>query len=79
MLKGKKKIADNFGIVEPENRFLRLLRQELGFQVSLTSVVRSDKEDTYKASQKEIEAALLEAEYQKAKAIMTSHQARSFC
>ena len=79
MLGGKKKIANNLGIVKPENRLLRLLRQELGFQVSLTSVARIDKEDTYKASQKEVEAALLEAEYQKAKAIMTSQQARSFC
>jgi hypothetical protein len=79
MLRGKKKITSNLDTVKQESRILRLLRQELGFQVSLTSVAISDKEDMYKVSQKEIAAALLEAEYQKAKAIMTSQQVRSFC
>jgi hypothetical protein len=78
MLKGKKKFVTNLGVVKPKNRFLRLLRSEIGFQVSLTSIAKSDK-NTYKESQKQIDAAFLEAEYQKAKAILTSQQARSYC
>jgi len=79
MLKGKKKIESNLGIVKTESRLLRMLRSGIGFQVSLNSVARRDNEDAFKGSQKEIDNALLEAEYQKAKAIMTSQQARSFC
>jgi hypothetical protein len=79
MLKGKRKFVTNLGVVKPKNRFLRLLRSEIGFQVSLTSIAKSDKEDTYKESQKQIDAALLEAEHQKAKAILTSQQTRSYC
>ena len=79
MLKGRKKMVNNLGIVKPENRLLRLLKSELGFQFSLTSVADNAKEDTCKDSQKEIDIAFAEAEYQKAKAIVTTQQTRSFC
>ena len=52
MLKGKKKSVNNFDIVKPENRLLRMLKSELGFQFSLTSVEDNAKEDTYKETQR---------------------------
>lgn len=79
MLKGRKKMVNNLDIVKPENRLLRLLKSELGFQFSLTSVADNAKEDIYKESQKEIDIAFAEAEYQKAKALMMTQQTRSFC
>ena len=79
MLKGKKKIVSNLGVVKTENRLLRLLRSEIGFQVSLNSVKRTDKGNVYEQSRKEIDNALAEAEYQKARAVMTSQQVRTFC
>jgi len=79
VFKEREKNVSNLGITKPENRLLRLLRSELGFHVSLTSVSGDVKGDTYKESQREIDAALAEAEYQKAKAIVTTQQARSFC
>ena len=79
MLKGKKKIVSNLGVVKTENRLLRLLRSEMGFQVSLDSVERTDNKNVYEQSRKEIDNALAEAEYQKARAAMTSQQVRTFC
>ena len=79
MLKGKKKSVNNFDIVKPENRLLRMLKSELGFQFSLTSVEDNAKEDTYKETQKEIDITFAEAEYQKAKAGIATQQTRSFC
>jgi len=79
VLKERKKNVSNLGVAKPENRLLRLLRSGLGFQVSLTSVSGDVKGDTYEESQREIDRALAEAEYQKAKAIMATQQARNFC
>jgi hypothetical protein len=79
MLKGKKKIVSNLGVGKTENRLLRLLRSEMGFQVSLNSVERTDNKNVYEQSRKEIDNALAEAEYQKARAAMTSQQVRTFC
>jgi hypothetical protein len=79
VLKGRKKMVNNLEVSKPENRLLRLLKSELGFQFSLTSVADNAKEDTYKESQKEINIAFAEAEYQKAKATVTTQQTRSFC
>ena len=79
MLKKRKTIGGNLGVVKPENRLLRLLRSELSFQVSNTNIAGDIKGDTYRESQREINAALAEAEYQKTKAIINYQQARSFC
>ena len=78
MFKDRKKIVSNLGIVKPGNRLLRLLKSELGFQVSLTSAAVDAKEDTYEESQREVNIALAEAEYQKAKATMTIQQVRTY-
>lgn len=79
MLKGRRKIVKNLDRVKPENRLLRLLKSELGFQFSLASVEDKAKKGTFKESQKEIDITLAEAEYQKTKAIMATQQTRSSC
>jgi len=79
VLKGRKKIGNNLGMARPENRFLRMLRSELGFQVSIANDGGGAKEDTFRESPKDFDAALAEAEYQKARATVATQQARSFC
>jgi len=67
------------GLAKLENRLLRLLKSEAGSKAALISLEKQDKENVYEESQKEINNVLIEAEYQKAKALITMHQARSFC
>jgi len=80
MLTRKNKSGINSGVIKLENRLLRLLRSDTGFQAYLISLEKSDQEDDYNAcAQKEIGNAMLEAEYKKAKAIMMMQQHRNFC
>jgi len=79
MFTRKKKIGSNLGVIKPENRLLRLLRSDMGFQASLISLERKDQEDAYNESRKEIGNAMLEAECKKAEAIMMMQQHRNFC
>jgi hypothetical protein len=79
MFTRKKKIGSNSGVIKPENRLLRLLRSDTGFQAFLINLERTNQEDAYNESWKEIRNAMLEAEYKKAKAIMTMQQHRNFC
>jgi len=79
MFTGKKKIERNLDVVKPENRLLRLLRSNDCLHISLPNVEREDQEDAFDGSQKQIQNAMLEAEYQKAKAITATQQSRSFC
>jgi hypothetical protein len=79
MFTRKKKIGNNSGVIKPENRLLRLLRSDTGFQAFLINLERTNQEDAYNESQKEIRSAMLEAEYKKAKAIMAIQQHRNFC
>jgi len=79
MFKNKKKIGNNSGVIEPENRLLRLLRSDTGFQAFLINLERTNQEDAYSEAQKEVGNATLEAEYKKAKAIMAMQQHRNFC
>ena len=79
MFTNKKKIGNNSGVIEPENRLLRLLRSDTGFQASLISLERADQEEVYNESQKEVGNAMLEAEYKKAQAIKTMQQNRNLC
>jgi hypothetical protein len=74
----KKKIGNNLGIKEQENRLLRLLRSDIGFQAPLISLERTDQEDAYGEAQKEVRNAMIAAEYKKAKAIMMMQQHRNF-
>ena len=79
MFKNKKKIGNNSGVIEPENRLLRLLRSDTGFQAFLINLKRTNQEDAYSEAQKDVGSATLEAEYKKAKAIMAMQQHRNFC
>ena len=79
MFKNKKKIGNNSGVIEPENRLLRLLRSDTGFQAFLINLKRTNQEDAYSEAQKDVGNATLEAEYKKAKAIMAMQQHRNFC
>jgi len=79
MFSRKKKIGSNSGVIKPENRLLRLLRSDIGFQDSLISLERKDQEDAYNGYQKEIRNAMLEAEYEKNRAIMMMQQHRICC
>jgi len=79
MFTRKKKIGSNSGVIEPENRLLRLLKSDTGFQAFLINLERIDQEDAYSEAQKEVRNAMLEAEYKKAKAIMMMQQHRNFC
>ena len=79
MFKNKKKIGSNSGVIEPENRLLRLLRSDTGFQAFLINLERTNQEDAYSEAQKEVGHAMLEAEYKKAKAIMAMQQHQNFC
>ena len=78
MFTRKNKIGSNSGVIKPESRLLRLLRSDTSFQASLISLEKTDQDD-YKACQKEIGNAILEAEYKKGKAIMMMQQHQNFC
>jgi len=79
MFTRKKKIGSNSGVIKPENRLLRLLRPNTGFQAFLINRERTNQEDAYSEAQKEVGNAMLEAEYKKAKAVMAMQQHRNFC
>jgi len=66
----RKKMGNNLGVVKPENRLLRLFRSDAGFQGSLIGRESTDVEDTYNIDRKMIKNAMLEAEYQKAMALL---------
>jgi hypothetical protein len=78
MLFRKHKSGSKLGIVKLENRLLGLFRRETGFKDSFYDIGKNCQ-ITYGESRKEIENALLEAEYNKAKANITAQRARSFC
>ena len=79
MFTRRKKFGSESGVIKPENRLLRLLRSDTGFQASLISLERADQEEVYNESQKEVGNAMLEAEYKKAQAIKTMQQNRNLC
>ncbi len=76
----RKTIRNKPKAVKSGNRLLRLLRPDAGVRVFLVSLEKTGREEeANKDTQKEIQDAMLEAEYKKAKAIMDSQQHRSFC
>jgi hypothetical protein len=79
MFTRKKKIGSNLSVMAPQNRLLRLLRSDTGFQASLISLERTNQEDSSIESQKEVLNAMLEAEYKKAKAFMAMQRHPNFC
>jgi len=78
MFTRKKKIGSDLGVAKSGNRLLRLLRSDMGSQASLMSSAKAEREDAYGEAQKEITNAMLEAEYERAKAVMATQQHRNF-
>jgi len=78
MFTKKKKTGSNSTLTKPENRLLRLLRSDKGFQASLISLERTDREDACTEDQKMIGNAMLEAEYKKAKALLAFQNNQRF-
>ena len=74
----KHKSSSKLDIVTPENRLLGLLGKDRIFR-SLFHDIGKACQVSYGESRKEIGNAMLEAEYNKAKANMSAQQIRSFC
>jgi hypothetical protein len=74
----KHKSSSKLGIVTPENRLLGLLGEDRVFRALFHHIGKACQV-SYGESKKEIGNALLEAEYNKAKANLTAQQIRSFC
>ena len=79
MFTRKKKIGSNSGTAKPGNPLLRLLRSDAGLQAPFTSSQKAHQKEAYDMAQKGIGAAMSEAEYRKAEAIMTMERNRKFC
>lgn len=78
MIKSREKIENSLNVRRSEKGILRLFRPNRDFQASLASIKRTDQEDAYDDSPKEIRSAILEAEYKKATAIMEQQKHRYF-
>ncbi len=78
MFTRKKKVEGNLGTVKPENRLLRLFRSNDASQSSRIGLERTDREDTFSDNQKMIGNAMLEAQYQSGKALLTFENNRRF-
>jgi hypothetical protein len=55
---------------KPRNRLLRLFRSNDTFLSSPVTLESADQEDAYEVNPKTIEGAMLDAEYQKARAVL---------
>jgi hypothetical protein len=73
-----KKIGSNQRIGKLEKRKLRMLRSDQALQALPVSVEGADQESVCEDSQKEIRTAMLEADYQKAKALMAFQNNRRY-
>jgi hypothetical protein len=73
----KHKSSSKLGIVKPENRLLGLLGKDRVFRASFHDIGK-DYQVSFGESKKETGNAMMEAEYNKAKANMTAQQIRSF-
>jgi hypothetical protein len=74
----KNKIGSSQRVGELEKRKLRMFRSDQAFQASLVSVERIDQENVREDFREDVRAAILEAEYKKAKAVMALQNYRRF-
>ena len=79
MLTKKKKTESNLSEARPESRLLRLFRSSDAFQGSLISIENTDREGLHIEDQKTIRNAMLESEYQNAKALLAFQSNKRFC
>jgi hypothetical protein len=74
----RRKIGSTLGVREPRNRFLRLLRSDVADQASPVNPERMGQEQFSHEARVAVENAMLQAEYNRARAMIASQQARSF-
>lgn len=74
----KHKSGSKLNMIKPENQLIGLLGKDRVFRALFHDVGKACQV-SYGESRKEIGNAMLEAEYNKAKANMTAQQIRSFC
>lgn len=74
----KRKIGSSLSVTEPRNRFLRLLRSDVAEQASPVNPERMGQEQLSHEARIAVENAMLQAEYNRARAMIASQQARSF-
>jgi hypothetical protein len=72
-----KKVGSSPSVANPQNRLFMVLRSKVAFQPALVTTEGINQEQL-KESRIAIEKAMLQLEYDRAKAMMTSQQARSF-
>jgi hypothetical protein len=78
MFKSRRKIGSALGVVESESRMLRLFRSDHVLQASLISPEVMDKEGVYEYGWGDTRTAMLEAECNKAKALMAFQNRQRF-
>ena len=78
MFKYKKKIGNSASATRSTDRVIRLLRSDMAFQPPINTLEATDRADAFDNHQKETGNPMLDAEYRKAKAIMTMEH-RRFC
>ena len=74
----KRKIGSRLNMAKPENRLFGLMRSEVAFQASPVNPESKNQEQCLQEFRIAVENAMLQAEYNRAKAAMTSQQIRSF-
>ena len=78
MFTRKEKTESNSGRVRPGNRLLRLFRSSDVFQGSLVCLENTDREDACSEDQKMIKNAMLEIEYESARAVLAFQNTQRF-
>jgi len=78
MFKKRDKIESNVGVRKSENRILRMLRLGRGFTSSPVGLEEKDQENAWAISLEENRNALLEAEGNKAQALLALQQKQRF-
>ena len=73
----RRKIGSSLGVAEPRKRFLRLLRSDVANQASPVNPDRTGQEQFSREARIAVENAMLQAEYNRARAVIASQQARS--
>ena len=75
----KHKVGNGRQTREPEKRMLRMLRSDDAFQASPTNMGATYQERVCEDSQRVMRAAMLEAEYKKAKALCSFRNSARSC
>jgi len=74
----RKNLINSLGVTKLEERLLRLLRSDTGVKAFLINFEKTGREEVCREAWREIDSAMSEAEYKKAKAIMARQQHQNF-